>query len=1411
MGSLVLDVSKVNSYVLPNLVKSKNLLQNAYSTSNTLKNSLPSSFKYRSYVSDIVNQIYNIRREIVDIESMISKKIEQVKNIEKTRENRASSISRMASQIGGFVGTVGGAVIGSASGGIVGATAKAVVGNKVGKTIVDTGAKVAKSVISGVKSLGTSIIDGFKWIGTKVVSGVTSAVNWVKEKATSTADWVADKFNKAIDWGKKAMDATGAFFSKAGSTIWNGLKSAWNWVANGENWKKLGASIANGIISFVKGLVGLIETIGDLVLILSSTAGTIFSGLSDIVSGITTGNWDWKSTKDLWDTTKTLVAYKWTNKAFDTFYETKAGKWLDEYAYEPFKSDGIGCRILEGIGYVTGVVSISIATFGAADVAFGATATVGGISINAGAVGLTATATGLAKHTSEEWNKNNISLKYNGNDIEIPLDYETYSEIEKLKKGETKTITQQIQLEDGSIQELVFKITGKGNGQYDIIDNAGNSAILNGLNESSTAMGLLKGAGGGIADGFKYYTAVSTLGNIQSFGGMIKGLGSGNYAKGAVSLVKNFGFKQSFKPLVKKAAVGTFKDIGFYIDSGTFVANEVKSGVQTGEWDLKNISAGIFNAYASNFLGNLGGEYLGGGLDSITGDLVNARIDSDDVLSSNNSINNIEKANNVFSFDESDLKYEHSSIVKNASNRLVSSANRYRYTDTNLVEGLNDSIKENGLYHFSSDVDKILDSGFVKSSGHLRSYGEKKSFFFNGVPEVGAYASNLDDIPLKTEAIKIFPSDEILNSSKLKVRNYDDFAVTYSGNLKFDSQDASKQYFVLRKVDDKLVYANVNKAFYDNYQNTAEGLAVSEFIKNKKNKNLIKEDYYTNLTMKSTGADISSSKVANKFSNEIPKVNSSKINKDWDLEVARVNNSINKGYYTVIDVDSIDDIPKDFLQKITDVDQISFRVAGENVDWKRVYAEQNLSKFKNISSEINEVNVTGVNDFNKQHSDQLYRQNLEKYKNISGYDDYYAVQELKRTKSNLDRASELLDEWGKKNGYDNYAEKALRRYAETGSAYQLVDGVRKPYITSSSGVRAYIETLTPTDVSRYLYNKQHYSTLRSSSVQELNNFFKGSSSKYSCNYGVDQGGIKNLCEYTLDGKKYTYKQARALVNEYKKNGWDIPEFKKKGTLEYFDLKDKLVTRGFTKEQASVILSSIDDIGGCSYAAKANSIFYKFSKNPDLFEECFGFPMYKITSNGEKILNSNELLLDMYLHVNDISNGGKLFVKAPNSDSYLFNTDGRIDVFGRPMLDTKHQICVSTSKGSNNAALKSYLGSKGLEWDSDVLVINRPNNVLSNKDFNSYVNNVNSFIEDGYAVQLNLFSNGNEVRMINSYGHVEYTTKNWKEGMGHAVFVTGMTNEGFLVSSWGKEYLIPFQDLQNGGYFNIMIDDINIIK
>ena len=42
---------------------------------------------------------------------------------------------------------------------------------------------------------------------------------------------------------------------------------------------------------------------------------------------------------------------------------------------------------------------------------------------------------------------------------------------------------------------------------------------------------------------------------------------------------------------------------------------------------------------------------------------------------------------------------------------------------------------------------------------------------------------------------------------------------------------------------------------------------------------------------------------------------------------------------------------------------------------------------------------------------------------------------------------------------------------------------------------------------------------------------------------------------------------------------------------------------------------------------------------------------------------------------------------------------------------------------------------------------------------------------------------------------DVSTKGWNEGSGHAIFVTGTNDQGIVVSSWGRQYYISWQDLE----------------
>ncbi len=193
------------------------------------------------------------------------------------------------------------------------------------------------------------------------------------------------------------------------------------------------------------------------------------------------------------------------------------------------------------------------------------------------------------------------------------------------------------------------------------------------------------------------------------------------------------------------------------------------------------------------------------------------------------------------------LKYNNFSLPQSIRLTLESNLKKYVYKNTNNFVGVNEGIEKNGLYHFTSAADQILQSGYIKPSGINASYGNPKTFFFSGVPEVGAFATNLDYLPLTATAVKVMPTTDIIESSKLKIRNLDDHAISYDGKFDLTNQEASKEYFVLKQKQDELVYESVSKDVYDHYKNTEEGKKIEEYVNNKKNVQSIKDSYLNSL------------------------------------------------------------------------------------------------------------------------------------------------------------------------------------------------------------------------------------------------------------------------------------------------------------------------------------------------------------------------------------------------------------------------------------------------------------------------------------------------------------------------------------------------------------------------------------
>jgi len=140
---------------------------------------------------------------------------------------------------------------------------------------------------------------------------------------------------------------------------------------------------------------------------------------------------------------------------------------------------------------------------------------------------------------------------------------------------------------------------------------------------------------------------------------------------------------------------------------------------------------------------------------------------------------------------------------------------KFKYDKLNSE--ISQKVANEGIYHITSleSVNKILESGYVKASNVISSYGAKKSFFFAGLPNVGDVACNFPEFLQKCVAVKLNVPESDL--SDFRYRSLGDHAVTHKGDYHFDSSNGSLAYLGMFEENGKLVYKEISKSEYENF------------------------------------------------------------------------------------------------------------------------------------------------------------------------------------------------------------------------------------------------------------------------------------------------------------------------------------------------------------------------------------------------------------------------------------------------------------------------------------------------------------------------------------------------------------------------------------------------------------------
>lgn len=386
MGAITYKANKINTYVKPEIAKSASNIYEAMLTANEIK--CPSDFSYCQYVNNLYNNLGNLKKHVQGINSWLLESNSKIKKFENTKKTQIKNIKK--SQI----------------------EHKKISNNKM--KIQSFSVKKADKDVSnreindGFKSIYDLNVKNANMVGAAVIAETNDTNNFEKislnptENVKKTGAKQAENTDSALDWGIEQAESIGAKIVDVAESFWGWLKGAASKVL--DFIERCAATVLTAIQSILKGLLEFVEAILDFAVILGSGIASVGTGIADGVSYLVTGE-TLGATKGMWKWTKSYVSYEVVDELSDILYkDTAYGKWLSEKSF--ISPDGTVANVLSGVGYVAGVVVLSILTFGTGGAAVSATSTGASAATGVSSTGMAAVAgaAGVGKGTQDAWN-----------------------------------------------------------------------------------------------------------------------------------------------------------------------------------------------------------------------------------------------------------------------------------------------------------------------------------------------------------------------------------------------------------------------------------------------------------------------------------------------------------------------------------------------------------------------------------------------------------------------------------------------------------------------------------------------------------------------------------------------------------------------------------------------------------------------------------------------------------------------------------------------------------------------------------------------------------------------------------------------------------------------------------------------
>lgn len=370
MGAFKCDTDALNSKVNLNLKKGKSCLDDGANTLASI--SIPSNFSYAGSLSSMPSTIRNNGEKVNELQRWVTDVVNKFTNAESANNSIVNGIKN------------------------------------------NININYSTESVAVVKSETTSISSIFENIGSIIESFVIDAVENARAiKGTNANIEVSYENPITMEEGFEVLSTfidSIPFMKNTATTI---------------------CTAFNALSSIIKGLTQFVGALIDVGAILGGAVISAVTGIGEIIAYLCTDstlsideleeNLENGITAKIWGTVMDFVSTSYVENAWNDFYENNLlGQFIDSYAVGIFKHDGIGCNILSGIGYVGGIVALTVFTAGVAGLGLGASAGAGtAAGTAAGTMASTTTSTlissayaaisAFGKYTGESWAEDKMS------------------------------------------------------------------------------------------------------------------------------------------------------------------------------------------------------------------------------------------------------------------------------------------------------------------------------------------------------------------------------------------------------------------------------------------------------------------------------------------------------------------------------------------------------------------------------------------------------------------------------------------------------------------------------------------------------------------------------------------------------------------------------------------------------------------------------------------------------------------------------------------------------------------------------------------------------------------------------------------------------------------------------------------